>query len=133
MYVLNWLFSQQTACASLETRSEPVLELSQERNHSPRVASTDANDGDRGAGEANEGIDVLHDDADGGEDARGSRVARLLDGLAALDGTGAAAAGRARPASGSRGGGGKDCESGEGDELGKHCGCGALEKSCRTM
>ena len=88
----------------------------------PSIAGADANDGNGGTGEAHEGVDVLYDDPDGGEDFGGGWVARLLDGLAALDGTGGAGV-SSGPVSGSRGGDSKDCEGGDGEEFGEHGEC----------
>ena len=86
------------------------------RIDSPFITRTDADDGDRRAGEADEGGNVLHNDADGLQDGRNRRAVGGKDLLAALDGCGAAGRGR----SGRGGGGGKDCESREGDELREH-------------
>ena len=89
------------------------------RESSPATPAADTDDGDRGAGQADERIDVLDDDADRLEDRGGGGVARLLDGVTALDGAGAARLGE-------RGGGdGKDC--GGGEELGEHVGRASSE------
>ena len=88
------------------------------RESSPATPAADTDDGDRGAGQADERVNVMDDDADGLEDAGRGGVARLLDGVAALDGTRAAGA-RGRAVR--RGGGdGKDCKGGDGGELGEH-------------
>ena len=84
--------------------------------HLPSVARSDADGGDRGAGEADKSVDVLHDDAEGPKDGRSRGGARLLNALAALDGPSAA-----RLSEG-RGGDGKDCGGGEYEELGEHGG-----------
>ena len=41
------------------------------------IAGTDTDDGDRGAGEADEDVHALDDDAEQAEEERRSRVARL--------------------------------------------------------
>ena len=80
------------------------------------VGAADADDGDGRARQPNERVHVLDDDPERREDLRRGGVARLLDGVAALDRARAARRGRV----GGGGGDGKDCEGGEGGELGEH-------------
>ena len=87
--------------------------------HVPGTACADADDSDGVASEADEDIDVLHDNSYGRKNARSRRVAGLFDCVAALDGSSTAAA-RARAPAGGRGGGRKDCQGGDGEELGEH-------------
>ena len=88
------------------------------RESPPATPAADTDDGDRGAGQPDQRIDVLDDDADGGEDRSRGGVASLLDGLAALNG--ARAARRWRRRVGGGGGDGKDCQGGDDGELGEH-------------
>ena len=86
---------------------------------SPGVGAANVDDGDRGAGDPDGRGDVLDDDADGREERCCGGAVRSLDRLAALDGArGARGAVRRR-----WGGGGEDCEGGEGEELGEHGNC----------
>lgn len=59
----------------------------------PGITSADADDGDRGAGEPDKGVNILHDDPDGAQNARSSGIAGLRDGVTALKGCSAAVAG----------------------------------------
>lgn len=89
---------------------------------SPAVARADADNGNGGTREADEGVDVLDDHAEAREDLRDRRVARRSRRLAALDRAGSACA--RRLATGHGGGGGKDGERGEREEeLGEHDAC----------
>ena len=81
-----------------------------------RIASANADDGDGGTVQTDEGVHVLDDDADGREDRCDGDTVCREDLLAALDGPGAAGV-RGNVV---RGGDGKDCDGGEGEELGEH-------------
>ena len=89
---------------------------------SPAVARADTDNGNGGTREADEGVNVLDDDAETGKDLCDRRVTRRSRRLAALDGTGCACA--RGLATGHGGGGGKDGERGEREEeLGEHDAC----------
>lgn len=85
----------------------------------PGVAASHADDADGGAGDADRDVDVLEDDADGGQDGRDAQAVGRLNRLAALE-----CAGRAGAGLGRRAGDGKDCKRGERGEssggLGEH-------------
>ena len=116
-----WLLSwQHTALALLQNRSTcqlPKMQIGRKRGDVPSAAAANTDDGDCGAGQADESIDVLNDDAKEAQLAGDRRIASLPSGLAALDGSGDARAGRLI---GSRGGDRKDGESGEEGEFAEH-------------
>ena len=87
--------------------------------HVPGIARADSDSADRGAGNADHGIRIRDDDTKSREELRDSRVAGLLNALAALDFSSAAGF-RARASAGCRGGNSKDYEGGDGEELGEH-------------
>ena len=78
--------------------------------YSPATAAAYTDDGHRGAGQPDEGVDVLDNDADRREDGGGGGVGRLLDGLAALNRTRAARLSRRVGGNGKDGGGGEELE-----------------------
>lgn len=129
------LSSQQTVLAELQINSQPIFHSQMQKGSSPGVTAADADTRDAGASQADGDVHVLEDDAESGEDGRYSCAAARLDGLAALECTGAAracasTAGGSRWSGGSRGrgrvvrgrgGDGKDCERDDGNgELGEH-------------
>ena len=83
--------------------------------YSPATAAAYTDDGHRGAGQPDEGVDVLDDDTNRLKDSRCGRIGCLLDGVAALDG--------GRAACLSRRGGGNGKDRGGGEEL-EHIGSG---------
>ena len=82
------LFSQQTVSAELWRRVSTSHVLSRTR-YAPGVARTDADDGDRGAREADDDVGP-EDDAEQAEDELRDGVVRFDDLLAALHGPGRA-------------------------------------------
>lgn len=86
--------------------------------YTPSVASAHTDAGDRGAPETDERVHILNDDAEAGEDRRNGRAVRALGGRAALERPGGAP--RGGRALGRGGGGGKDCEGGDGEEFCEH-------------
>lgn len=105
-----------------ELQSTPLVMRAQagdlHSRDSPGTAASDTDDGNGRAGEAHKGVDVLYDDTEARENGGHGGAVGLLDGVAALDGAGAA--GRVRRGCG--GGDGKDCEGGEREELSEHVG-----------
>ena len=114
-----------------------VVVLAADRLSGASVVAADADGGDGRALDANDGIDALDDDTEQAQERARDGVSclrdtvvsttkhrieafesiHLRDAVAALDGSSGAGGGvRVRRG----GGGGKDCEGGDGEELGEH-------------
>jgi hypothetical protein len=119
IYLRKLLSVQQTGSAVLQNGEQSVkwLQMSKDADE-PRVAPS-TNDCDGRAGNPNEDIEVLEDDAQEAENLGGTCAVSLLDAVAALDGASVALTGRGGPTS--RCGDRKSSESEGGEELELHC------------
>ena len=111
--LLNELSVQQTGCSELCTRKSIDDENHSQGKDVPGTSSS-ADDGDGGAGNANEGSDVLNDDAQETKELGNGGIGRSAGAVAALEATSSALVSRGS-CGGSKGSGGR--ENSEGLEL----------------